>query len=70
MIIQIVEGGFLMRSQYEIESTMQDINNKIQQYTKDLSKAMKKGQYSKQNEYMSEISELQRQLRLLNWILN
>lgn len=52
-----------MKSREEIEQAINDIKDKINKCTKELSKAMIKGQCSKQHVYTSEIGELQRQER-------
>lgn len=59
-----------MKTREDIEQTINNIKDKINKCTKELSRAMTKGQYGKQHEYMSEIGELQRQEQLLQWILN
>lgn len=59
-----------MRTREEIEQTINDIKVNINKCTKELSKAMIKGQNGKQHEYMNEIYELQRQEKLLRWVLN
>lgn len=59
-----------MKSKEEIKQSINNIKDKINKCTKELSRAMIKGQCSKQHECMNEIGELQRQEQLLQWILN
>lgn len=59
-----------MKNTQDIEIMIATIKNNINNYTKELSKAISKGSTYQQKNCMNEIGKLQKQEELLKWVLN